>query len=149
MSLDWHGDAIMQATKEAAAEGLLAAAVFFENTLRQKVSVPSPFYTVKRTRDTRAGKKGTSYRVYYDPSRPGEYPKLRTGLGRNALTHQPETRAEVVANGYVRVGYVYGDHHLLMLEMEQDRKGLIDLLDELRPQLSELATAAFKNEASP
>lgn len=140
------------------AEGLLAAAVFYENTLKQKVSTPSPFYTIAQARKLIKSNKGINAygwlrnikadangRIYYNPSQPGEYPKLRTGAGQKSITHEPKTVAEVMDTMYVRVGYVLGDHHLLTLEMEQHRKGLIDLLDEMRPQLSALALAAFKS----
>jgi hypothetical protein len=130
---EWNGDALMDALKQKAAEGLLAAGVLFSNTLMQKVSKPSPFFI---------GPRGG--RNYYDPSRPGEYPKLRRGAGQKAITMMPASVGEVIQLGYVRVGYVEGDHHLLTLELAQQRKGLIDLLDEMRPQLAALATAAFK-----
>lgn len=171
MSTDWHGDALVDAIKRKAAEGLLAAAVFYENTLRQKVATPSPFFTTKKEKTFQAAslhlsieqrirrgmsvhmttknKRGETFhyfRVYYDPSKRGEYPKLRTGAGQKAITHQPRTVAEVVQTGSVKVGYVKGDHHLLTLEMEEERKGLIALLDELRPQLTALATAAFTDD---
>jgi hypothetical protein len=144
MSTEWYGDAMLEAMKLKAAEGLLAAAVLYSNQLRLRVATPSPFYTVARTRTTVAGKKGSTYKVYYDPSKRGEYPKLRTGAGQKAITWQPASAADVMRTGYVRVGYVYGNHHLLSLELDQDRKGLIDLLDEMRPQLAALATGAFK-----
>ncbi len=131
----WNGDAAMEAIRRQAAENLLAAAVFFENSLRQKVSKPSPFFV---------GPRGG--RNYYDPSKPGEYPKLRTGAGQKSITHQPERVSEVMETMYVRVGYVLGNHYFLALEFEQHRKGLIDLLDEMRPQLAALATAGFKDD---
>lgn len=133
MSTEWYGDAFLDGLKRQAAEGLLEAAVLYENTLKQKVSRPSPFFI---------GPRGG--RNYNDPSKTGEYPKLRTGAGQKAITHQPETVSEVVACGFVKVGYIQGDHHLLALEFAQKRKGLIALLDEMRPQLAALATAAFK-----
>lgn len=143
---EWNGDKLIADMQRKAAEGLLAAAILFENQMRIRVSRPSPFYTVSRTRDTAAGKKGSARRIYYDPSKPGEYPKLRTGAGQKALTHQPATVDEVIKLGRVRVGFVVGDHHLLALEFGQDRKGLIDTLDDMRPQLAALATAAFKDD---
>jgi hypothetical protein len=154
MTTEWNGDAAFAAIQKQAAENLLAAAVLYENTLRQKVSTHSPFYKQKRVRDTSAtktgGPVGSTYRIYNNPSRPGEYPKLRTGAGQKSITHEPHTVAEVMKTLYVRVGYVEGDHHLLFLEFGRGnnggRKGLIDLLDEMRPQLSALATAGFRND---
>lgn len=143
---EWNGDALMQSLREEAAKGLIAAAVFYANTLRQKVSRSSPF---------RIGPRGG--RQYYDPSRPGEYPKLRTGAGQKSISLGAGGRAfdarrgpaiaDVLANGMaVQVGYEEPNHHLLPLEFAQGRKGLIDLLDEMRPQLAALATAGFRDE---
>jgi hypothetical protein len=152
MTTEWNGAAELEKIKKQTAENLLAAAVLYENTLRQKVSTPSPFKKQARVRDTSktltGGPVGSTYRVYYEPSRPGQYPKLRTGAGQKSITHEPTTVKEVMQTMYVRVGYVQGDHHLLFLEFGRGnnggRKGLIDLLDEMRPQLSALATANFK-----
>lgn len=157
MATEWNGDDFLNSVKENAAKGLLTAAVFFENTMRQRVSMPSPFFTEKKAKQLIRSKKGINKwgflrnlrsdangRIYYDPSAPGEYPKLRTGAGQKALTHQPETVQDVIEAGFVRVGYVEGNHHLLALEMAKDRLGLLQTLEDLRPQLAELATGAFK-----
>lgn len=125
MATTWNGDQALAAIRAEAAKGLLAAAVLFENELRQRVSVPNP-------------------PPYKDSSKEGEYPRLRTGAGQKALTHQPATVGEVQKLGWVRVGYVQGDHHLLILELAKKRKGLLATLDDMRPQLAALATAGFK-----
>jgi hypothetical protein len=125
VTTQWNGDARMAEIRKAAAEGLLAAGVLFMNQVRQRVSVPNP-------------------PPYLNSSKPGEYPRLRTGAGQKALTMEPSTPDEVVASGFVRVGYVQGDHHLLILELGAKRLGLLRTLDDMRPQLAALATAAFK-----
>jgi hypothetical protein len=134
MTLEWNGDAVHALIEQRAYEGLQAAAQMYEKTLRLKVSVPNPL-----TRGPRGG------RVYLESSKPGEYPRLRTGKGQKSITRLPETVPEAIACGWVRVGYLQIDSHLLALEFAQKRKGLIDLLDEMRPQLAALATAGFKD----
>src|SRR5690349_11516525 len=125
VSTQWNGDANLEAIRRAAAEGLLAAAILFMNQMRQRVSRPNP-------------------PPYLDSSKEGEYPRLRTGAGEKALTMQPASVDDVIRGGFVRVGYVEGDHHLLILELARNRLGLLKTLDDMRPQLAALATAAFR-----
>lgn len=125
MTTVWNGDKRMAEIRKAAAEGLLAAGVLFSNQVRQRVSVANP-------------------PPYLNSSKEGEYPRLRTGAGQKALTMQPSSVDEVIASGFVRVGYVQGDHHLLILELARKRLGLLRTLEDMRPQLAALATAAFK-----
>jgi hypothetical protein len=163
MPTEWNGDALMDALKREAATGLIAAAVLYANALAIKVSRPSPFTTHRRqaTRTMKDGtvfKKGTVYRIYYDPSKQGEYPKLRTGAGQKSITIGCNGRVFDVKRGpaisevlaapelAVQVGYEMPNQHLLALEFAQHRKGLIDLLDEMQPQLSAMVTAGFRND---
>lgn len=125
MPTQWNGDENLEQIRQQSARNLLAAAVLYENTMRQRVSVPNP-------------------PPYLDSSKEGEYPRLRTGAGQRALTHQPATPGEVARCGFVRVGYVEGDHHLLTLELARNRKGLLDTLEDMRPQLAALATGSFR-----
>lgn len=125
MATQFNGRDAFQAISAAAAKGLLAAAVAFENEVRVRVSKPNP-------------------PPYIDSSKPGEYPRLRTGAGQKALAHEPRSLADVQKAGVVRVGYVQGDHHLLILELARDRLGLLKTLEDLRPKLAALATAEFR-----
>lgn len=145
MAVNWYGDALMDGLKRQAAQGLLAAAVHYANNLSLKVGIANPL-----TRGPRGG------RQYLQSSKQGEYPRLRTGAGQKALAIGANGAVfdiktgpaidQVIAGGMsVKVGYREGDHHLLALEFAQRRKGLIDLLDEMKPQLAALATAAFKD----
>jgi|SRR5579883_840524 len=117
----WNGDANLEALKRRAAANLLAAAVFFENAHRQRLGVPNP-------------------PPHADSSKPGEYPRLRTGFGQKGLTHYPRTVAEVAKLGYVRVGFVENARYMVILEVARDRLGLLRTLEDLRPQLAALAT---------
>jgi hypothetical protein len=125
VATQWNGDAAYRAIEDGAAKGLLAAGVLFFNTHTLRVSRPNP-------------------PPHADSSKPGEYPRLRTGLGQRALRMVPTTVAEVARSGKVTLGYAKGDHHLLILELARDRLGLARTLEDLRPQLAALAVAEFK-----
>jgi hypothetical protein len=97
----------------------------FDNQRSQRVSTPNP-------------------PPYKDSSKPGEYPRLRTGEGQRALTRLPTEFGEVMRVLRVQVGFVAGKAHLLILEMKRGRLGLQKTLEDLKPILSKLATAEFK-----
>lgn len=126
MTTEWNGDAAMASIRKEAAVGIMAAAIYFENALRQRVGKANP-------------------PPYVNSSKEGEYPRLRTGAGQRALTHQPTTVADVMRTGSVKVGFVEGDHHLLYLEFNKRRLGLVQTLADLGPKLSTLATAGFRS----
>ena len=121
----WNGDAHFAAIQRKTAEGLLVAAVRFEQVHKGLISVPNP-------------------PPYLESSKPGEYMRLRTGDGLKGCTHYPETWQEVVKTGWVRVGFGVSVLYMLSLELRQKRLGLLATLERMRPQLAALATAAFK-----
>ncbi len=125
MSLNWFGEQAEAELRKAAANGLIRAATMFENQMSQRVSTPNP-------------------PPYKDSSKPGEYPRLRTGEGQRALTRLPTEFGEVMRVLRVQVGFVAGKAHLLILEMKRGRLGLQKTLEDLKPILSKLATAEFK-----
>lgn len=120
------------------ARRLLRAAVLFQTEHRRRVSVPNTGVRRRRVRDTVAGKKGSSYTVYPNPSKPGEYPHLITGQGRSgSAVYEPDTVGGVVAAGLViRIGVTQAGRHMAILERYRQRKGLIDTAHDLRGQLA-------------
>ena len=116
--LEWNGRIAFTRIKRNAARGILRAAEFFVEEFKKRVSIPNPF-------------------PYLHSSKPGEYPKLRTGAGRAQLRLYPSTVAAVEGTGFLRVYYV-GDQHLLTLEQRWDRLGLEIALDDLRPQIAQI-----------
>lgn len=168
MTTQWNGDARLAEMKKAAAEGLLAAAVLYRGTLMNLVSTPSPFFvtakedSVSKARNhltpAEAQRRGMAvlqsskrrgvinyfYRVYFNPSKRGEYAKLRTGDGQKGLLQEPLTWQNVVQSGFVRVGYTINVEYMLDLEMKEGRLGMLAALELCRPQMAALATAAFK-----
>ncbi len=123
---------------EAGAQKLLAMAVTLQTRLMLRLNVLSPRTQVSRTRDTAAGAKGSSYTIYTDPSKPGEYLKKRTGWLQGHIVYEPTSVQEVARLGYVRVGYGQSAKYGGIWERKPKnlrRKGLLDALDEIRPVL--------------
>ena len=125
MSLNWFGAEAEEELRKAAANGLVRAAEMFQNQMFQRVSVPNP-------------------PPHKDSSKPGEYPRLRTGEGQRAIAKLPSTIGEVMRSLKVSVGFQAGKAHLLILELKRNRLGLQKTLEDLKPVLSALATAEVK-----
>ena len=68
-------------------------------------------------------------------SKPGEYPRWRTGTGREATGYDPEAPDEAGRARAVRVGWGKSGDHMGILEYFRGRKGLRDVGQELRGQL--------------
>lgn len=88
-----------------------------------------------------AGPKGSRRTIYTRPSKPGEYPRKRTGFGQASVMLDTHDVNEIARTLRVRVGYQANAHYMPILELYRDRKGLIDTLKDLRPQLEALASA--------
>jgi hypothetical protein len=130
-------DAIEQLRREAA-NRLLRAAVYFQTQHQQRLGVPNTGTARKRTRDTVAGKKGSQYTVYLNPSRPAEYPHKVTGAGQANVTYGPETQDEVAKELKVRIGLKPLGGHLAILEFKRDRLGFLKSAAELQDQVKAL-----------
>jgi hypothetical protein len=136
---------LIRLAEEEAAKRLLRMAVYYEEQHRQRINIANPGVRHKRKRNTAAGKKGSQYTTYDTPSKPGEYPRVRTGHGRDSLTHEPRTVQGVIDAGLkVCVGYRKIISHelgnyMLILELRKKRKGLLDTLKSMEPQLRALA----------
>jgi hypothetical protein len=123
---------------EAGAQVLLGMAITLQTTLMVRLNVLSPRKQVRRQRDTIAGSKGSTYTVYTNPSKPGEYLKKRTGWLQGHVVYYPTTVEEIARLGYIRVGYGQSAFYGGIWELKppaQKRKGLLDALDEVRPLL--------------
>jgi hypothetical protein len=124
MPLQFNGDVVFQQIQLAAAKGMLEAALLFVEEYRKRVSVPNPA-------------------PYKNSSRPGEYPRLRTGEGRRQLVLDPPTVAGAKSKGFVWVRFT-GDAHLYLLEYYAERLGLERTMLDMKSQMADKATAAFR-----
>lgn len=144
VTIKWHGDILKRALKHASGNGIHAAAVKLRDKLQEVVSVPNTGVSVKRTRDTSRGKKGSSYTIYPRPSRAGEPPRLRTGEGQRNIF------AERVGNDAAKVGSRGAGIHLFYLEMGTTfvarRPWLVSTLLAQQEYLAKVALSVTKAE---
>lgn len=151
MPVEFNIDAAVREAQLRMAERLLRAAVFFQTVHKQMLNVPNTGVRMKRKRDTRqiigmsmvtGFRKGSTYTVYPNPSKPGEYSRKITGQGQSGVVYGPETADEVIANGLtVMIGhrafmndgkaFNYIVHH----EKKMNRLGYAKTADTIRPQM--------------
>jgi len=80
-------------------------------------------------------------RPYLDSSRPGEYPRKRTGFGQANVFYLPASPAEIAEAGHVDVGYGENAFYMQALVDNQGRLGIEDTLEEMRPRLEAIVAA--------
>lgn len=73
-------------------------------------------------------------RPYVDPSKPGEYPRKRTGYLQASTTYYPQSPRDVLLAGFVDVGYSESGFYGEAL-VNRGRKGIEDTIDDMRTQL--------------
>lgn len=106
----------MDQLKREAASRLVRAALFFQQQHQQRVGVSNP-------------------RPHKTPSRPGEYPRKRTGVGQAAVVYGPESPADIAAFMKVRLGLVPSGKHLAILEFGRQRLGFLKTAADLESQI--------------
>jgi hypothetical protein len=109
------------ANRQAIAENLLSAAVFFQAQHMQRLNKSFP-----------------------PASKVGQYPAKRTGHLQASIVYEPESVPEVARNLYVTVGYGKTASYGSILEFQKKRLGLMQTLKDLQPQLSALVGAKVK-----
>jgi hypothetical protein len=85
VTIRWNGTMLLEQQRRRIQAAVLRAAVLLHTRARVLCSTPARREVRRRTRDTSAGRRGSTY-THYVPSRPGQPPALRTGLGRSAIT---------------------------------------------------------------
>ncbi len=115
----WNGAAAATFVTNAAGDILLRMAVTLQVHLMQRLNVSNP-------------------RPYDTPSAHGEYLRKRTGWLQAHIVYEPATPAAVAKAGHVRIGYGRSAFYGAVFEVRKTRKGLLDALEEIRPQLSKM-----------
>lgn len=111
MSADTTGDAV-EATLKEMANRILAGGAFFVNNHQQRLQTPF---------------------TGFGPSKPGEYPHLRSGQGRANVVQDCHSPQEVIDNGMVlRIGEQSNAWYMVHLEMSMGRLGFLSTADDLR-----------------
>lgn len=116
--IEWNAAAVLNLRREVAM-GLLRAAVFLQNTHRQRLNVSNP-------------------RPHKNPAPRGDYPRARTGHLRDTIWISPTSPTEVEMSLRIRVGYM--EKYGAFLDLK-GWKGLADTVQDLRPQLAAFIAA--------
>lgn len=80
-------------------------------------------------------------RPYLNSSKPGEYPRKRTGFGQANVIYLPASPAEIAELGHVDVGYAENAFYMQALVDNQGRLGIEETLEDLRPRLEAIVAA--------
>ena len=120
---DWHGGDAFADISSVLADRLLRMAVYFQTQHKLRLNVSNP-------------------RPYLNSSKPGEYPRARTGFGRDSVMYEPTSRSEVRRDLTIRIGYLVNAFYMPVLELTRNRLGLRKTLDDLHPQLQLIAARA-------
>lgn len=119
MAVTFRGDEVRQELQQAVGRELLRIALTVQAAGQRKM--------------------GTSNQGGAAPSKPGEWLRRGTGHGIGGLVYEPATPAAIAAAGAVRVGWRQNSFYMALWgDVRKSRKGLIDLVSELRPQLAAL-----------
>jgi hypothetical protein len=119
MSVEVNQDAVDAAAREMA-HRMLYAVNFFLLQHKRRVSVPFNSH---------------------GPSRPGEYPHLRTGLGRDGTVADVQSVEDVLAAGLTaRIGQLENSFYMTHLARAKGRKGILTTADDLRSEVATILT---------
>jgi len=139
-----HDRQFARLLRQATAEGIQRAGVFYHAKCREAVSTPNTGTRIKGGRDNQ-GRFLKGRTVYDNPSRPGEPPRLRTGQGRDEIVMEfndnekaPEVRVGVSAKGIYMIFLELGTRLI------QPRPWLLDTLMKFREQIGRLAATGAK-----
>ncbi|MDE2020526.1 MAG: hypothetical protein KGJ13_09345 [Patescibacteria group bacterium] len=143
MTVEITGHEVIAAAKKEAASRLLDAAIEFQRQHMQRLNTsaePERRQVKFRAGDfiiNSKGRKITSrtVTVYTNPSKPGEYPHKRTGFGQSNVLFGPTDPEDIAKDLTVRMGVSAGGSYLEILEFLRDRKGFLDTMRDIEPQL--------------
>ena len=123
MTVEWHGEEMEADLKRRIGQALARCAVLFQTWHKQQLNKSNPA-------------------PYADSSKPGEYPRARTGFGRDATTYDPQSPAQMAEQGFVLMGYLVNAWYMGYLETMKGRLGLKKTLEDLQPKLKAILDAA-------
>lgn len=129
-----HVDECRKQLRAASIKGVELAGLKVREAMQDVVGRPNTGVSVQRQRDTAAGKKGSSYTIYPNPSKPGEPPKVRSSYGQANIFNR-------MFPGEAKVKIGVGENAIYMAYLEfQNRPWLVSTLLARR----ELAQRAFE-----
>jgi len=141
VTVRWSGHQLAQQQRQRVHAAVLRAAVLIHTRARVLCSTPAQRLTRRRTRDTSAGRRGSTY-TRYVPSRPGQPPALRSGFGRSSITWWQID--ELAARIGIRTNGVYMAYLETGARRIAQRPWLSRALDECRDAVTVLLTDAAR-----
>jgi len=147
LTLKWKGREFNRKLSRATAAGLKRAAAFYHAKCRKAVSEPNTGTRRTRKRTTVAGKKGSTYTTYDNPSARGQPPRLRTGTGRGEIVweYNGNDRRPAVRIGVTKKG-IYMAYLDLGTRRIAPRPWLRATLERFRAVIARLAATGGKRE---
>lgn len=124
--VEWHGEERLAELDQAIGEGLLRGAVYFQTQHKLRLNKSNP-------------------RPYAHSSQPGEYPRARSGFGRDNVWYEPTSVAEAGRAGFVRIGYRVNAFYMAILEVYRGRLGLVKTLESIKVQLARIITGGKRS----
>jgi len=111
------------------------------NEMARRLAAAAVFYVVQH--QSRLGKSNPGP-LYLKSSKPGEYPRKRTGFLQKSVGYQPDDLQDIEKSMTVRLGYDANASYGPRLEIVMRRLGLVKTLDDLIPQLSAIIGTAVR-----
>lgn len=106
-----------QMLKAEMARRLATAAILFVNEHQKRLNKSNPY-------------------PHNNPSKPGEYPKKRTGFLQKSVTFQPTNLPELERTLSLKLGYDANAFYGAVLEVRMRRLGLVKTLTDMLPKLA-------------
>lgn len=136
--LEWDHEAYSRVV-EWGWNDLRRAVVFFWQQCVEVVNESADPVYVRRKRNTVGGKKGSQYTRYANPSKPGNPPHKRTGIGQASIKYEFDEEGKAARVGIEAVG-----KHMGFLELARDdnrrRPWLLVTLQSLWNRLAFIAS---------
>jgi len=115
MALEFNGFDLLDKAKQQAAKRIQRAAVFFKDVHQGKLAVSNP-------------------RPHTTPSKPGEYPRKRTGALQKHVAIEFLDTNSIIANGLkTRIGIPANVVYGMFLELNMDRLGFAETAELTEP----------------
>jgi len=94
------------------AERLQRCEAMYATWLQEKIGVSNP-------------------KPHNSPSRPGEFPKKRTGFGQAGVAFEPSSKEAIIAAGlFVKLGYIENAFYMELLVQKYKRLGIDELMKQ-------------------
>jgi hypothetical protein len=116
---------LAQFTQQEMGRRLAACVVFYCTQHQQRLGKSNPF-------------------PHLNSSKPGEYPRKRTGFLQKSVAYSPVSIQEITSKLDIKVGYDANAFYGPVLEVMRKRLGLVKTLEDLKTQLGAIVGQPVK-----